>query len=495
MRRPSSGESLPRNAAFALLAEASRAIFTGGLALYLVRALGPEDYGLYALALSVGMVALIPADFGISAAAARFVAVHAGERSRIAAVVRDALALKLVLASTMALVVAALAGPIADAYGEPGLLWPLRLVAAMILTQGVFQVCVSTLVGMGRTSGQALLYLTEGATETIIVVLAVTLGAGAAGATGGRAAAFALAAVAGLALVVRRVGSGAMPRLSSAGQRRRVLGYAGALFVIDAGFLMFEQIDVLILGAYMGSESAGVFQATLRVVVLASLVGLAIGNAVAPRMARLRQEPEGARTLATAIRVLVVFASAATAVAVAWADPVVRLVLGPEYNRSADILTVLGPFLFLSVLGPLVTVAVNYLGAARQRIPAVVGLVVLQVVLDVLLIPRYDELGPAIGTDIVFTLYVGYHLVLLQRLAGLDLRALGLGFVRSLLAGGALAGVLLTVGSEPELPATSWLLGLSGGLAAFGAVLWLTGELRGPAVREALRLAAGVVRR
>ena len=50
------------------------------LTIVLVRVLGPEDYGVFALALSVASLVFLPADFGISQSTARFVAEHRGER-------------------------------------------------------------------------------------------------------------------------------------------------------------------------------------------------------------------------------------------------------------------------------------------------------------------------------------------------------------------------------------------------------------------------------
>ena len=51
------------------------------LTIVLVRVLGPEDYGVFALALSVASLVFLPADFGISQSTARFVAEHAASET------------------------------------------------------------------------------------------------------------------------------------------------------------------------------------------------------------------------------------------------------------------------------------------------------------------------------------------------------------------------------------------------------------------------------
>ena len=91
------------------------ALFTAGLTLFLVRRLGPHDYGVYALALSVGGILLLPADFGVTRSAARFIAERRGNLAEIAGVLRHAIRLKAIGAGAVAVALIIAAGPIADA--------------------------------------------------------------------------------------------------------------------------------------------------------------------------------------------------------------------------------------------------------------------------------------------------------------------------------------------------------------------------------------------
>ena len=58
-------DGIARNTGFAFLAQITTALFTSVLTIYLVRALGPEQFGLFSLALAVGGMAMTLADFGI----------------------------------------------------------------------------------------------------------------------------------------------------------------------------------------------------------------------------------------------------------------------------------------------------------------------------------------------------------------------------------------------------------------------------------------------
>jgi O-antigen/teichoic acid export membrane protein len=90
----------------------STAAFTGLLTLYLTRALGPSEYGTFALAIGLTGLLLLPSAIGSTQSAARFVAERHGNTSEIVGVLGMTLRTRLDTASVVALALFALAGPI-----------------------------------------------------------------------------------------------------------------------------------------------------------------------------------------------------------------------------------------------------------------------------------------------------------------------------------------------------------------------------------------------
>src|SRR4051812_30418837 len=129
------GDSIGRNAAFAFAAQMVTSLATGLLTLYLVRALGPEDFGVLAIAIGLGTLCLLPGDFGVSASTARFVAEEHGNLPVIGALLRHAMKLKFVVTGVLAIALFALAEPIASGYSQPGLAGPLRWIAVAMFFQ------------------------------------------------------------------------------------------------------------------------------------------------------------------------------------------------------------------------------------------------------------------------------------------------------------------------------------------------------------------------
>ena len=117
-----------------------------------VRRLGPAEYGVFALAMGVGALMTVPSDFGISMSAARFAAERRGDGGTVAEVVADGFRLKLVVGGLSSLGLVVLADPIASAYGEPGLAWPLRVLAVAAFGQSVMLFWATIFEALGRIS-------------------------------------------------------------------------------------------------------------------------------------------------------------------------------------------------------------------------------------------------------------------------------------------------------------------------------------------------------
>jgi O-antigen/teichoic acid export membrane protein len=477
-------DTIRTNTAFSFLAQIASATFTAGLTLFLARRLGSHGFGVFSLALGIAGLVLLPSDFGISNSAARFIAEHRGDRRRVSHVVADSLRLKLLVSAAVAALLWALAGPIASAYGIHGLIWPIRGVATALFGQSIMMMSVA-FVALARVRFQLWTYLVESVVETSASVALVLAGAGVTGAAFGRATGYLVGGTMTVLVLVRLLGPDVLPRgLRFGADTRRVATYAGVLLIIDGAYTLFSQIDILIIGGYLGASAVGVFSAPLRLTAFLANPGAAIAAGVAPRLARNRLQEPNVDAFVKALRLLVLLQGAITAFVLGWSPLVVKIVLGSGYGESATVLRVLAPFVFLTGFGTLVSLSANYLGEARRRAPIAVVTVIINVVLDLLLVPRIGVVGGAIGTDVAYGLYAPAHLLLCQRVLHLNLRPTAGVLARTLLAGGAMTAVLLLIGGSTEEPLRIFAGGVAG-ICTYGGLLWVSGAV---APREALDL-------
>lgn len=485
---PIRAASAGRNTLLAFLTQLVTGAFTALLTIYLVRALGPHEFGILALAIGVGTLLLLPSDFGISGSAARFIAERFGDDRAIAAVMADALRLKLVISGLVSVALAATAGPIADAYGEPSLAWPIRWMAIAVLGQSFVGFFRYAFLSMRDASVGFRIVAGESAVEAAATIGLVVLAGGAASAAAGRAVGYAFGAILAVAITLRHLGPAVFSRSRRLAEaRRRLARYAGALFAIDVAFSGSVQMAPLMIGGFLGPREVGLFQAPSRLIVLLQYPGMALANGVGPRMARGDDHEPETELFTTAFRYLIVLQALLIVPIVAWADPIVDLVLGSDFGESAELLRQLTPYVFASGLAAILANALTYLGEARRRLPIAVADVVLTAALTGVGLATIGLSGAAYAADVVSVLYVIVHIWIIRKLVDLPARPLLLALVRGLLAGAAAVGVLLLFGTD-DLAVWEWFAGGLGALVAFGAVVVASGEVSVAEARSLVRL-------
>ncbi len=475
-----------RNTLLQLVTQAATTLFTAGLTLYLVRALGASSYGLYALALGVGGLLLFPAGFGLPMSVGRFLADHRGDLGHVRAILRLGLRLQVPAAVAVGIGLFAASGAIADAYGNHHLGWPLRWMALAMIGQALFAFLAAVVQSVRRVSIGLWMVLIESTAETFTAIALVAAGAGAAGALLGKAIGYFVAVVGAFYLIVRLLGG-----LGERGPRpervglRQVTTYAGALFIVDMSWSAIIQIDILLVGALLTSQAVGSLGAVNKILTVLGYLGIAVSGGVAPRLSLGGGTPD-VRAFNDGIRYLILVQGVIIAPLVVWYRPVTELLLGSGYPHSAELLRVLTIQAFVSAPAALISLAVSYLGEARRRVPIMLANLVLGVVLTYVLLRTIGLVGAAVADDAVQVVYVGAHLWICSKLISVDGRRLASSLLRTLAAAGVMALVMLAIGTN-HLSALQWIFGVGAGVGAYAAVLLLTGELSLQELRSILR--------
>lgn len=469
------------------------ALFTAGLTLFLVRYLGPHDYGVYALALSVGGVVLLPADLGVTRSAARFVAERRGDTAEVVGVIRHGIRLKAIGSGVVAVGLVVAAGPIANAYGIESLKTALWIIAVATVVQGFTAFFITTFEALGRNSVGFRLGFAESGVELCAALGLVLAGAGVSGALAGRAIGYGFGAALGGLLLLRIVGRRRPPRAASstALTARRIARYAGTIFVIDAAYAAFGYIDVLLIGAFLDARAAGAFSAPVQLIAPTVYVALALAAGIGPRLASDRGAEPDTEALQAGLRIVLGLQFMMAVPIVVWAPSIVNIALGSDYGASVDVLRALGPYLVMLGVGPLLALSVNYLGEARRRVPLALAAVAVNALLDAILIPKIGIVAGAIGTDIAYFIFVAGHVVIVRKLIDLPLRPLGLTLARVSIASLAMAAVLIAFGTG-KLAVPVIVAGGALAVATYVAALLATGELTPSHLRTARGYASTV---
>ena len=180
--------------------------------------------------------------------------------------------------------------------------------------------------------------------------------------------------------------------------------------------------------------------------------------------------------LARSMRYLVILQMLITVPLLIWPEAIMYLLFGNKYPEASAVLRGLAPYVFLSGIAQLTTLTVNYLGEAWRRVPLAVMMLTVNIVIDVLLLPRIGILAGAIGTSAAYAIWVPAHVWILRKRGGLHIGPLIITTARSCLAAGAMIGALALLGTG-RVPFPLMLLGALVGPMVYIAVLFVLREL------------------
>jgi O-antigen/teichoic acid export membrane protein len=474
-------ERVSRGASYALVAQMVGAVLTAVLTIFLGRALSEVQYGYFTFALSVIAIAILLSDLGVTASTDRFLAEHRDHPEAAATVFRTALRLKLQIAVPASLLLIVVAGPLCDAFGIGGATWPLRAAAIALFGQSVYSLFLGAFISLGKIRYNVMLATTESVFEALATVAFVLAGAAATGAALGRAVGYAAGVIVALFVASRTIGSlrsGRLRRERELISPRQILSYARPLLVVEAAFRVFSSVDVLLIAALVGgSAQVAAFGLAMRLAIFLEYPSAAVTSAVAPRLARRGDgEHPDLPLLSASMRYLTMLQMLFTVPLIVWPEGIVHLVFGDKYPEAASVLRALTPYVFISGLAQLATLSVNYLGQAKRRVPLAIVMLAVNVLVDVLLLPRIGIVGGAIGTSVAYAIWVPAHILILHRQIGLRLAPLLATTGRVLLAGGAMLAVLALLGTG-QVGIATMLVGALLGPAVYLATLFALGEL------------------
>ncbi|HVV93089.1 MAG TPA: GNAT family N-acetyltransferase [Hyphomicrobiales bacterium] len=392
----------------------------------LARWLGGEDYGGYVYAWVWLLVLSNVAGIGLPSAAQRFIPEYAGRG--------DAAALRGFLRWGRLLAVGVAAGltlvAIAVVWFDHGLVeaamrWPLVLALA----------CLPAMVLMDVQDGIARSYdwADLGLVPTFLVRPVLTLLAlaalalFAAPATAEIAMAATLAALwataAFHALALNRRLAGRVGRGAVRADPRGWLAVALPVVVVEGFYALLTYTDVLVLDRFADSAEVGIYFAATKIMAVMSFIYFAAAASSAHRFAHFAAAGDrvGLSRAAHAAARRTFWPSLGLAIVlIALGEPLLWL-FGPEFEAGFVLLPVLAVGLLArAAIGP----AERLLSmTGQQRAGAVVygGVFVLNMALNILLIPRLGALGAATATSLAFVAETACLHAIARRRLGLDL--------------------------------------------------------------------------
>jgi O-antigen/teichoic acid export membrane protein len=408
---PSSGGRVGWRVSAKLAADFAGRVLLLGLFVVAARILPGREFGQYAFALAVGLVAAQLADSGLQVSLLRRLS---GETDRGASGQALSSALRARLVVGLALGIGG--GLLAASVGEsPVEALALAAIAGAQIVAAQAELWLQVARAYGRLELEAAAGLAGRALVCLLGVLALVGG----GELPGLGLAYAVGSVLSIA-VARLVANRfleAAPVGRWAGMRETYLD-ALPLAVAGAASLLMFRIDVLLLQWLRDSETVGVYSAAYRPFEAALLVPVAIMAAGFPRLVRLAADGPGFRAFRALVGRLgtVLLACAIGAALFGWlaGPPLISFLFGAPYAASGELLRILVLALPQIYLNALLTQALVALRRPWLVAASMAAALVANVTFNLLLIPQFGATGAAMATVIAeTTLFVASGLALL----------------------------------------------------------------------------------
>jgi len=373
-----------------------------GLNIVVARTLGAHQAGLFFLALTVITIAGVLGRLGLDSAVVRFVASAAvsGRWDRVKGVARYAILVTLGASLTLAAAVALSAGWMAESvFRKPTLTAPLMWMSLAIVPFALHQLGAQLLKGLKRIFfSQIALAILPAAAIPAVLLLGNRFGTS--GAAAGYAAAAGFAVL--ITLLLWRVALHGRSGRAVLEQRSELMDAARPLFALAALNLVMSWSASFLVGVWRPASDVALYNVAHRTAFLTTLMLTSVNSIAAPKFAELYHtrnlEALGA-TARDSARMMVVLALPVLLAFVVFPGFVMGL-FGPEFEVGASVLVILALGQFVNVSTGSVGFVLIMTGRERMARNNAAVAASVNIVLQVLLIPRLGAVGAAIATAV-----------------------------------------------------------------------------------------------
>lgn len=387
------------------------------LRIVLGREFGPEGLGVYTLAFTIFLFGMQFSAFGISAALTQYVAQSIDDHAAIKKYVSSGMTSSIITGSLMGGALFLLAPYIAISFFKvPELENYLKLIALCFPFIAIQKAVLGTLNGFRRMHLYAFLNIVEYVSVVgVSLVFVLVFGMGVRGAIIGLAASTILIGILCPALIKGHIGLDNSLWDTFALRATTVFGF----YVVLANSISYlnTQVDSILIGHYLNPTEVGIYAVAALIVQVLPLIPSAVQCVTTPAMATLygKGDMEGVRHIFYSTLKKSFFLSAGSAVLLAIFSPYFIIILFGEKFLGSYV-----PLLIL-LIGYAISATYSAVGSVLSSIGKVhimfrIGgvSVLINIALNILLIPYFGISGAAIATTIALIANFGIAMMIIN---------------------------------------------------------------------------------
>ncbi|WP_458206779.1 flippase [Haladaptatus sp. NG-SE-30] len=393
-----------------------------GSKLLIARTLGKVDYGGVSLGITMmtmlSVLTLVGTDTGIGRYLPRF-----EEQERRRGVLISAFQIVVPIALAVGIGIALLADPIATVVFSDSSLTPIiRIFGLGVPFMAFVKLTIGGIRGMEDSLPKVYLQnIAVPVSRFAFIAGALVLGLGTTGVAWAYAISYGIAALLGLYYLARH--TPLLERVEPVRMHGELLAFSAPIMITATMNMILGNIDIFMLGVFSdGTGGIGIYNSVYPLAAMLTVVLTSFGFIFMPVISKLHSNDEHGemRRMYQLVSKWVFLATVPVfLVVVLFPDIVIRNTFGAEYSAGAFTLSLLAVgFLAHAIAGPSGNTLTS-VGKTKLIMYDNVAVAIVNVALNLVLIPRYSYVGAAVATTVGYLLMNTLYLTQLYRTVGI----------------------------------------------------------------------------
>ena len=371
--------------------------------------LGPDNYGLYAIALTAPTMIVLFRDWGVNFAIVRYTAQSNAEdkTANIRSIFLSGLIFEVALGIALSLVGFFLSDFLAvTVLNRPTIVPLIQIASVSILTSALVSTATAAFTGVEKMHFNSIMLVSQSFFKTILIIALVLLGLGTYGAITGFMAATLIAGLIGVLFMLNIYKSLPKPdghKLEIINNIKTMLKYGLPLSIgiILGGFLV-QFYNIILYNSVSDNALIGNLAIAQNFVVLITFVATPVTTMLFPAFSKLehRKDPETLKNVfQTSVKYASLLVVPVTAMIMALAQPAISTLFGNKYAEAPLFLALLAVTYLYTVMGSLsIGSLINGQGQTTFNLLIAVITAVVGFPLGFILISNYGVLGLIVTT-------------------------------------------------------------------------------------------------
>ena len=400
-----SKQKLFKETIWSFLSKGSTFVLFFAINIVLARGLGVDDFGTWSYFLSIITIVFTLSYFGINSSITKFLAEH-NKTDNLRAVIRDGFKARILFSMGFVILFGLSSKFIADVLQRPEFFSLFLYSLPLIFLSGMVEFLKDVFIGLHRAKFNFVINLTEYGTKLLLLLGLFVYRNNITGIIGVYTVALLLAAIIGVCIVYR-----SFYRSESVSQNqyfKQIIQYSYPLFFVSLGFLLMTEIDTVMLGSLTTDAEVGIYAIAKQITTKMPHIAIAFSMGTMPIFAKLTtgNKTDLQAKFSKLLKINATIFGTFTLVILLSAQWFIPLIFGSEYSQAAPVLKVLSVYMVCYSFSIFLSKFLDYRGLAKKRAWNLSVTMILNIILNLILIPRYGAMGAAIGTTLSYLPYI-----------------------------------------------------------------------------------------